>query len=145
MFFFMLLYLVLVLIRPQDYPQWADLGLPLLPVTLADRADWEVHCLFATWLWTLIFAAWRPARQGWIDLATLAAIACAAVPAINLLTTDRHLVATVAHGDWRLAAVDLTLLGFGAAFGTLAWRLRRRAARQPLPAPRGGVDEASPA
>ena len=35
MFFFMLLYLVLVLVRPQDYPQWADLGLPLLPVTLA--------------------------------------------------------------------------------------------------------------
>ena len=35
MFFFMLLYLVLVLVRPQDYPQWADVGLPLLPVTLA--------------------------------------------------------------------------------------------------------------
>lgn len=121
---------------------WAN---RLLPVSLADRADWEIHCLFATWLWTLTFAAWRPARQGWIDLASLAAIAFAALPVINLLTSGRHLAATVAHGDWRLAAVDLTLLGFGTAFGVLAWRLRRRAARQPLPARRGGVDEASPA
>lgn len=35
MFFFMLLYLVLVLVRPQDYPEYADLGIPLLPITLA--------------------------------------------------------------------------------------------------------------
>jgi O-antigen ligase len=35
MFLFMLLYLVLVLVRPQDYPEWADLGIPLLPITLA--------------------------------------------------------------------------------------------------------------
>ena len=35
MFFFMLLYLVLVLVRPQDYPEWADVGIPLLPITLA--------------------------------------------------------------------------------------------------------------
>lgn len=121
---------------------WAN---RLLPVNLAERADWEVHCLFATWLWTLVFAGWRPARQGWIELSTLAALAFAALPAVNLLTSDRHLLATVAHGDWRLAAVDLTLLGFGAAFGLLAWRLRRRAARHPLPSRRGAVDEVSPA
>ena len=35
MFLFMLLYLVLVLVRPQDYPEYADLGIPLLPITLA--------------------------------------------------------------------------------------------------------------
>lgn len=34
MFFFILVYLVLVLIRPQDYPQWADAGIPMLPIAL---------------------------------------------------------------------------------------------------------------
>lgn len=35
MFFFMMVFLVLVLIRPQEYPQWADsLTVPLLPIVL---------------------------------------------------------------------------------------------------------------
>ena len=34
MFFFMLLYLVFVLVRPQDYPQWQNAGLPVLPILL---------------------------------------------------------------------------------------------------------------
>jgi O-antigen ligase len=34
MFFFMLLYLLLVLIRPQDYPEWAESAGPLLPGVL---------------------------------------------------------------------------------------------------------------
>ena len=35
MFLFIVLYLILVIIRPQDYPQLAELGIPLLPLTLA--------------------------------------------------------------------------------------------------------------
>jgi O-antigen ligase len=34
MFFFMLLYLVFVLVRPQDYPQWQNAGVPILPILL---------------------------------------------------------------------------------------------------------------
>jgi O-antigen ligase len=34
MFFFILIYLGLVLIRPQDYPDWADSGIPMLPIAL---------------------------------------------------------------------------------------------------------------
>jgi O-antigen ligase len=34
MFFFILLYLVLVLIRPQDYPEWAEVAAPLFPGVL---------------------------------------------------------------------------------------------------------------
>ena len=34
MFFFMQLYLVLVLIRPQDYPEWENSGIPVLPIVL---------------------------------------------------------------------------------------------------------------
>ncbi len=45
MYFFILVYLVLVLIRPQDYPQWADLGIPLQPAALV-----------------LAFLCWLPSR-----------------------------------------------------------------------------------
>lgn len=34
MFFFMLLYLAFVLVRPQDYPDWENLGIPVLPILL---------------------------------------------------------------------------------------------------------------
>lgn len=34
MYFFTLLYLVAVLVRPQEYPQWADSGIPILPILL---------------------------------------------------------------------------------------------------------------
>lgn len=46
MYFFILLYLILVLVRPQDYPQWADPGIPLLPITLV-----------------LAFLFWLPSRN----------------------------------------------------------------------------------
>jgi hypothetical protein len=48
------------------------------------------------------------------------------LPVLNALTTDKHLLATIAHEDWALAAVDLTFFAFGAVFGVIAWRLRRR-------------------
>lgn len=34
MFFFMLLYLAFVLVRPQDYPEWENAGIPVLPILL---------------------------------------------------------------------------------------------------------------
>ena len=30
----MLLYLIFVLVRPQDYPQWEHVGVPILPILL---------------------------------------------------------------------------------------------------------------
>jgi putative inorganic carbon (hco3(-)) transporter len=38
LFLFIALYLLLVLIRPQDYPQFADLGVPILPLALLAAA-----------------------------------------------------------------------------------------------------------
>lgn len=44
----------------------------------------------------------------------------------NALTTDKHLGATIAHGDWVLADIDLALLACAAVFGAAAWKLGRR-------------------
>jgi hypothetical protein len=40
MFLAIVLYLVLVLIRPQDYPQLAELGVPMLPLALLLGVGW---------------------------------------------------------------------------------------------------------
>jgi hypothetical protein len=72
------------------------------------------------------YALLRPVKRAWVELFTFAAAAFALLPVLNALTTDKHLLATIAHEDWALAAVDLTFLAFGAAFGAIAWRLRRR-------------------
>jgi uncharacterized iron-regulated membrane protein len=102
---------------------WAN---RLLPFTMAGRAEWEIHTLFFVWGWMGLYALLRPVKRAWVELFTLAAAAFALLPVLNALTTDKHLLATVGHGDWALAAVDLTFLAFGAAFGMIAWRLRRR-------------------
>jgi hypothetical protein len=102
---------------------WAN---RLLPFTMTGRAEWEIHTLFFIWGWMGYYALLRPPKRAWTELFTLAAAAFALLPVLNALTTDKHLLATITHGDWALAAVDLTFLAFGAAFGVIAWRLRRR-------------------
>ncbi|MDR1646811.1 MAG: hypothetical protein LBR88_02095, partial [Zoogloeaceae bacterium] len=87
-----------------------------------DRAEWEVHALFFVWGWLALYTLLRPAKRAWVELFACAAAAFALLPALNALTTDKHLAATIAHGDWALAAVDLTFLAFAAGFGCIAWR-----------------------
>lgn len=117
---------------------WAN---RLLPVTLAGRADWEVHCLFLVWGAALLYAALQPIRRVWLTLSWLTVAAYAALPALNALTTDRHLGRTLPQGDWDLAGFDLSMLGLAAGFAWLARRLGRRwrVARATTGAKRGGA------
>lgn len=100
---------------------WAN---RLLPVDLASRVDWEAHALFLTWLVLLIHAALRTTPRAWYEQLTLAAIAYAALPLVNALTTDRGLILSLTSGDWVFAGFDLTLLALSALFGYAAWRMR---------------------
>jgi hypothetical protein len=115
----------------------------LLPFTMAERAEWEVHTLFFVWGWLAYYAPLRPAKRAWVELFALAAAAFALLPVLNAFTTDKHLAATVMHGDWALAGVDLTFLAFGAGFGGIAWVLRRRwvgtTAADTLPVAQGAI------
>lgn len=102
---------------------WAN---RLLPVTMGGRAEWELHCLFATWGWLTLYAALRPERRAWVEVPALAALAFGLLPLINALTTDKHLGVTLTAGDWGLAGFDLTMLALAAMFLALAARLRRK-------------------
>lgn len=105
---------------------WAN---RLLPVGMHERAEWELHCLFATWGWLTLYCLWRPEKKAWVEVFGLASAAFGLIPLLNALTTDRHLGVTIPVGDWGLAGFDLSMLAFGLLFGVLAWRLACRPAR----------------
>jgi len=112
---------------------WAN---RLLPVTMAERAEWETHCLFLTWGWLFLYAALRPRQRSWVEILWLAAAAFGLIPLLNWLTTDKHLGTTLAAGDWVLAGFDLTMLALAAVFGAMALKLQRKwSGNQPLQTP----------
>lgn len=102
---------------------WAN---RLLPVGMADRAAWEMHCLFLTWGWLFLYAALRPLKKAWLEMAWMAVAAYALIPLINALTTDRHLGVTLVEGDWVLAGFDLSMFDLAALFAYAALKIRRR-------------------
>lgn len=111
---------------------WAN---RLLPLGMADRADWEFHSLFAIWLGTLFYALGRPLRWAWVELLWATCAIFALVPVINALTTQRHLGVSIAQGDWVMASFDLTMFGLAAMFGFTASKTARRLA-PPAKAPK---------
>lgn len=103
---------------------WAN---RLLPLDLPNRAAWEAHCLFMLWGLSLLHACCRPARRAWLEQFGLAALLTGLLPLLNALTTDRHLGVSLAQGDWSMAGVDLTALGFSTLFLLALSKVRRRA------------------
>ena len=109
---------------------WAN---RLLPLHLADRAEWEVRCFFLIWALAGLQAVLWPGLRSWAAQFGAAALLGLLLPVLNLLTTDRHLGASLPAGDWAMAGTDLVAAGLGLLLGTLAWRLAHRApARQAL-------------
>ncbi|MCG8393770.1 MAG: PepSY domain-containing protein [Pseudomonadales bacterium] len=102
---------------------WAN---RLLPVDIADRANWEANVLFLLWGEAFLYACFRDIRKAWVEILWLAAAAFALIPLLNLLTTDKHLGASLPAGEWVLAGFDLTMLGLGAAFAWMGIKVRRR-------------------
>jgi hypothetical protein len=99
----------------------------LLPLDIASRSDREIGSMFIAWGAVAVWAMARPARQAWIEGLMAAALAFAAVPVVNALTTDRSLVASLVARDWVFAGFDLAMLAIAAAFGFAARKVARRA------------------
>ncbi|MBH1963302.1 MAG: PepSY domain-containing protein [Comamonadaceae bacterium] len=108
---------------------WAN---RLIPTGFSGRAAWEAHAMFIAWGALLLHAAVRlriaASRQVWQEQLWIAAAAFGLLPALNYLTTDRHLGVTLPAGDWVLASFDLTALGLGLVFAAAACKIHRKAA-----------------
>ena len=102
---------------------WAN---RLLPTDMAHRGDWEVHVMFITWGMAFLYAGLRLQNRAWPEMCALAGAAYGLIPALNALTTARHLGVTLPAGDWGLAGFDLAALAIGGFFVTLARSVRRK-------------------
>lgn len=97
----------------------------LIPPMLAGRADMEVATMFWVWFGLATLSLLRPVRRAWPETLTISALAFAAIPIVNLLTTDRGLANSLATGDWLFAAFDTAMLTMAALLGFGAWRATR--------------------
>ncbi|BEU97442.1 PepSY domain-containing protein [Acidovorax sp. DW039] len=98
----------------------------LLPLGLEGRADAELACFFTTWGLAVVWGLLVPRRKGWTVVLALAALAWAALPVLNAITTHTHLGITLPAGEWAWAGMDLAFAGTGALLGAVAWHLHRR-------------------
>ncbi len=103
----------------------------LIPADLASRADLEVQTMFWTWGGLALLQLLRPARRAWAEGFAIGALAFAAVPVVNLLTTPRGLPRSLAIGDWTFAGFDLAMLALALLLGIAAHRAGR-APRTPV-------------
>ncbi len=84
--------------------------------------------MFIAWGAVAVWAMARPAQRGWIEALVAVAIAFAAVPIVNALTTDRSLLASVVSHDWAFAGFDMAMIAIAAGFGFAALKVARREA-----------------
>ena len=97
----------------------------ILPVDVVGRADREVQTFLAVWVASFVMLmAMRPIRA-WIAGLSVAAVAFAGVPVVNVVTTNRGLWQSLVRGDWVMMSFDLTMLGVAGLCGVAAWRTCR--------------------
>jgi uncharacterized iron-regulated membrane protein len=101
----------------------------ILPVGMVNRADKEVLVLFIVWGLTLIYPAlrykWQPIAQVWVEMLSACAVIFTIIPLVNMFTTDRHLINSLAQGDWVMAGFDLTVFAIGCAFAVAVSKMRQ--------------------
>ncbi|HJR77024.1 MAG TPA: PepSY-associated TM helix domain-containing protein [Nitrospiraceae bacterium] len=102
---------------------WAN---RLFPMDLADRAQWEMRVFFLVWALCAVHAFLiQDAHVAWKKTLCASAILFALLPALNMVTTQSHLLITLPAHTWRLAGVDLAGMAAGLLAGWGAWRISR--------------------
>jgi uncharacterized iron-regulated membrane protein len=101
----------------------------LLPIGMANRADWEIHSLFIAWGAVFVWTLGRPAKQAWVEALAACAALYVLVPIVNALTTARGLVPSLIARDWVSVGFDSVMLAMAAACAFTAWKVATRKAK----------------
>ncbi|HEX8056241.1 MAG TPA: PepSY-associated TM helix domain-containing protein [Novosphingobium sp.] len=119
----------------------------LIPAALPQRADMEVAAMFWVWFGLAALSLLRPVHRAWPETLAISAAAFAALPLVNIATTERGLFSSLTAGDWLFASFDLAFFSIAALLGFAAWRAgrprkagRRRARSAPVSLNRETVD-----
>jgi len=105
----------------------------LIPADLPNRAVLEVSAMFWVWFGLAVVSLLRPVRRAWIETLGLSALAFAAIPVVNAVSTDRGLFNSLVAGDWLFVSFDLAMLVVAAFCGVGALVASRKPPASPPP------------
>jgi uncharacterized iron-regulated membrane protein len=97
----------------------------LLPLSMGNRADWEINSLFIAWGGVFAWALTRTARRAWIETLVVCAMLYVLVPVVNAVTTARGIIPSLAARDWVFVSFDLTMLATAGLFAFTARKVAR--------------------
>ncbi|CAN7596658.1 PepSY-associated TM helix domain-containing protein [Phenylobacterium sp. LjRoot219] len=120
-------------------------GNRLLPIGIKGRAEDEISCMFVTWGAALIVALLLKPRLAWSGLFAATAASLVLLAAADLVITDTGLVASLACGDFAMAAMETSFLVIAAVFVLLARQAWRRPAAKPARQRRAADVQPAPA
>lgn len=100
----------------------------LLPTDLDMRLNWEIRSFFSIWLMSLLFAALRPARQAWLSLLMVTALAFAGLPLLNAMTGGAALWQSIQNAQWMIASFDMMALCIAALLFFSFYKLKKHPA-----------------
>jgi uncharacterized iron-regulated membrane protein len=103
----------------------------LLPIGLADRAEWETGAFFITWVAAIFLPFVRPHRRAWGEGFATVALLYGAVVAADILTLPQHPLRRL-EGDPLFMGFDAAMLALAILFAFAA----RKVVRYEAPAPR---------
>ena len=92
----------------------------LLPSDLPNRSDWEIHCFFICWMFSVLHAFLHPAFKTWTEHLNFAALLVLSLPFLNAFTTDRGLIASLENHDLVFATFDAVCISLSASLFVLA-------------------------
>ena len=87
----------------------------LLPTEMANRAQWEVNCFFITLTLVAMLACINRTQTSWRFVLRFGAIGLLAIPALNALTSNSHLINNISQQQWALVGFDMMCVLLGGA------------------------------
>lgn len=98
----------------------------LIPADMAGRSGMEVATMFWVWFGLAALSLLRPVARAWPETLWLSAASFAALPIVNMVTTDRGLPRSILTGDTLFVAFDCAFLAIATLLGFGAWRAGQR-------------------
>ena len=101
----------------------------LIPLGLENRAEWEINILFITWASMLVYPVFiskfkQVLAAIWVQQLMLASMLYLMLPVINVMTSNKHLGASLLTADWVRAGFDVSMLLIGLCFGLAAFKMQ---------------------
>ncbi len=102
---------------------WAN---RLLPLTIEERANWEVNAMFIAWGVSILHAFIRTKARSWLEQLWAGALLFGLLPILNAATTDRGFINSMLARDWLYVGFDITCVFIGITFALVAYYLNNR-------------------